>query len=119
MTRSNASLVKLKRELAAEYAAAQGKTRWQVVQTYARKKKNGRVMYCTPSHDEIATGFGDDGWASNGKVIYDSKVIALLAARDLMELGVKKLRAYECHRSKSGHAHLTSKRRPGWGSATQ
>lgn len=79
-----------------------------VISKYARRYASGSWVTCRPSNGELSAGVNRAGsWGTDYKVIYDSTQIAEACARELEALGAPKLRAYECGRSRSGHAHLT------------
>lgn len=91
--------------------AANGETlsdaaRRAVVERYARKRRNGRVVLCTPTHAERAAGDAH----SAGKPVYDTTEDARAAAAELVRLGSRPLEPYDCHRSQHGHVHLRTKR---------
>lgn len=83
--------------------------RRKIIEKWARKRKSGRAIFCTPSEAELTAGKSIPGWGTNGKVIYDSVEIAEWAARELELLGCWAMRAYVCERSQHGHAHLAGK----------
>ena len=83
--------------------------RGEVVLRYARLTGRGRPTFCSPTRAEqsgairIASGTGTDG-----KVIYPTREAAEAAARELEELGARRLRPYLCSRSRHGHFHLAT-----------
>jgi hypothetical protein len=83
--------------------------RGEVVLRYARLTGRGRPTFCSPTRAEqtgavrIASGTGTDG-----KVIYPTREAAEAAARELQELGARRLRPYLCSRSRHGHFHLAT-----------
>lgn len=77
-----------------------------VVERYARKRRSGRVVLCTPAHAERAAGDA----RSAGKPIYDTTKDARAAAAEPVRLGSRPLEPYDCHRSKHGHVHLRTRR---------
>ena len=83
--------------------------RGEVVLRHARLTGRGRPTFCSPSRAEqngtvwLATGSGTDG-----KVIYPTREAAEAAARELEELGARRLRPYLCERSRHGHFHLAT-----------
>lgn len=77
---------------------------------YARLDAGGRPILCTPSAAELSAGRNTAGWGTDGKIIYNSLAVATLAARDLRRLGEPKHWAYLCPRSRTGHAHLSTRR---------
>jgi hypothetical protein len=85
--------------------------RGEVVLRHARLTRRGRPTFCSPSRAErrgavsLRVGPGTDG-----KVIYPSREAAEAAARELEQLGARRLRPYLCARSRSGHYHLTTDR---------
>lgn len=88
--------------------------RGEVVVRYARLTGRDRPTFCSPSRAEqsgsvwLPTGTGTDG-----KVIYPTREAAEAAARELEELGARRLRPYLCDRSRHGHFHLaTAQTRP-------
>lgn len=87
--------------------------RGDVVLRHARLTGRGRPTFCSPSRAEqsgavrLSTGRGTDG-----KVIYPTQEAAEAAARELEELGARRLRPYRCDRSRHGHYHLATDRSP-------
>ena len=83
--------------------------RGEVVLRHARLTGRGRPTFCSPSRAEqtgavrLASGNGTDG-----KVIYPTREAAEAAARELQELGARRLRPYLCSRSRHGHFHLAT-----------
>ena len=83
--------------------------RGEVVLRYARLTGRGRPTFCSPTRAEqsgavrLASGTGTDG-----KVIYPTREAAEAAARELQELGARRLRPYLCSRSRHGHFHLAT-----------
>lgn len=83
--------------------------RGDVVLRHARLTGRGRPTFCSPSRAEqsgavrLSTGRGTDG-----KVIYPTQEAAEAAARELEELGARRLRPYLCDRSRHGHYHLAT-----------
>ena len=83
--------------------------RGEVVLRYARLTGRGRPTFCSPTRAEqtgavrLPTGSGTDG-----KVIYPTREAAEAAARELEELGARRLRPYLCARSRHGHFHLAT-----------
>ena len=83
--------------------------RGEVVLRHARLTGRGRPTFCSPTRAEqtgvvrLATGSGTDG-----KVIYPTREAAEAAARELEELGARRLRPYLCARSRHGHFHLAT-----------
>jgi hypothetical protein len=83
--------------------------RGEVVLRHARLTGRGRPTFCSPTRAEqngavwLATGSGTDG-----KVIYPTREAAEAAARELQELGARRLRPYLCARSRHGHFHLAT-----------
>jgi hypothetical protein len=83
--------------------------RAQVLLRHARLLRSGRPMCCRPSRAEI-TGAAPrrQGRGTDGKVIYPDRAAAEAAARELEAMGSRRMRAYACHRSRSGHFHLAT-----------
>jgi hypothetical protein len=83
--------------------------RGEVVLRHARLTGRGRPTFCSPTRAEqngavwLSTGSGTDG-----KVIYPTREAAEAAARELQELGARRLRPYLCARSRHGHFHLAT-----------
>ena len=83
--------------------------RGDVVLRHARLTGRGRPTFCSPTRAEqsgavrLSTGRGADG-----KVIYPSREAAEAAARELEDLGARRLRPYLCDRSRHGHYHLAT-----------
>lgn len=83
--------------------------RGEVVLKHARLTGRGRPTFCSPSRAEqngavwLPTGSGTDG-----KVIYPTREAAEAAARELEDLGARRLRPYLCARSRHGHFHLAT-----------
>lgn len=98
-------------KMTSEEERAKRKARQAVITKYARLFKSGQPMLCNPTAAERAAGDGDPGWGSNGKIIYDTVLLADLAMAELIALGASPMRVYECERSKHGHVHLTGKMR--------
>jgi hypothetical protein len=84
-------------------------TRRQVLDKYARKHPNGKIVFCTPSWDE-RTQQRVEKIHSKGKVIYDTPKLAKLAKRELQQRGAGPLEIYVCDRSRHGHCHLRTAR---------
>lgn len=83
--------------------------RGAVLERHARLTKKGRPIFCSPSAAEIAGMIvprQDRG--TDGKVVYATREDAEAAARELEELGARRLRAYVCGRSRHGHFHLAT-----------
>lgn len=90
-------------------STARDAARSAVLHRYARKSKNGRPVFCTPSQAELRGVFLlRQGRGSDGKVIYPTRESAEAAARELESLGARFLRSYLCSRSRRGHYHLTT-----------
>jgi hypothetical protein len=85
--------------------------RGDVVLRHARLTGRGRPTFCSPSRAEttgvvhLRAGSGTDG-----KVIYPTREAAEAAARELEDLGARRLRPYLCSRSRHGHYHLATDR---------
>jgi hypothetical protein len=85
--------------------------RGDVVLRHARLTGRGRPTFCSPTRAEqtgvvhLRSGSGTDG-----KVIYPTREAAEAAARELEDLGARRLRPYLCARSRHGHYHLTTDR---------
>jgi hypothetical protein len=83
--------------------------RGEVVLRHARLTGRGRPTFCSPTRAEqrgavwLSTGSGTDG-----KVIYPTRDAAEAAARELENLGARRLRPYLCARSRHGHFHLAT-----------
>ena len=83
--------------------------RAEVLCRYARLTRAGRPIFCRPSRAEIeGRVLPRQGPGSDGKVIYSTREDAEAAARELEELGARRLRAYVCGRSRHGHYHLAT-----------
>jgi len=81
-----------------------------IIIKYARKTRHGKIARCVPSDAEqwnLIDRKENEG--TDGKVIYPTEEIAQGAARELAALVGKPHRAYPCNRSKTGHAHITTK----------
>lgn len=85
--------------------------RQSVITLYARLRSNGAPEFCIPSRRE-RNGLQPKLGSAN-KVIYPDKEAAENAARDLMALGSRPLVAYPCPRSRRGHFHVATEKRPG------
>lgn len=85
--------------------------RGDVVLRHARLTGRGRPTFCSPSRAE-ATGVVHlrAGSGTDGKVIYPTREAAEAAARELEDLGARRLRPYLCSRSRHGHYHLATDR---------
>lgn len=88
--------------------------RGDVVLRHARLTGRGRPTFCSPSRAE-QTGVVNlrSGSGTDGKVIYPTREAAEAAARELEDLGARRLRPYLCARSRHGHFHLTTDRTAG------
>lgn len=76
----------------------------EILERYGRKRKNGTLIYCTPSQAEWEQA---DRPRSMHKVIYDSETIAQAAALAIYNLAGVLMFSYSCSRSRRGHRHLT------------
>jgi hypothetical protein len=85
--------------------------RGDVVLRHARLTGRGRPTFCSPSRAEV-TGIVQlrSGSGTDGKVIYPTREAAEAAARELEDLGARRLRPYLCSRSRHGHYHLATDR---------
>ncbi|MFI6732129.1 hypothetical protein ACIBI9_04280 [Nonomuraea sp. NPDC050451] len=82
--------------------------RMRIVTRYARRQRNGRVLFCSPSKAELGGEMPRrETSGSDGKVVFPDLETAEAAARELEALGGGPQRAYICRRSRHGHAHLT------------
>lgn len=97
---------------------AETSARRRIIARYARRKRNGTVLFCQPSKGELA---GDvqrrESSGSDGKVVFPDLETAEAAARELEAFGGGPQYAYVCRRSRHGHAHLTRVQwgaKPGW-----
>lgn len=79
----------------------------EVLEGLGRKRKNGTLIYCTPSVVERDTLINP---RSSKKIIYDSPQVAAQAVLAIFNLTGTMMDAYVCHRSKRGHLHLTSRK---------
>lgn len=77
----------------------------EVLDRYARKTGSGKVIHCKPRADEPEDRAGRK--TSQNKLIYDTEQIAQKAALEIRNLAGVVLYSYPCHRSTSGHRHLT------------
>jgi hypothetical protein len=83
--------------------------RSEVLHRHAKKMKNGRPVFCTPSVAEMSGRVAPrQSRGTDGKVIYPTREAAEAAARELEALGARALRSYVCGRSRRGHFHLTT-----------
>ena len=83
--------------------------RSEVLHRHAKKMKNGRPVFCTPSVAEVSGRVpAKQSRGTDGKVIYPTREAAEAAARELEALGARALRPYVCGRSRRGHFHLTT-----------
>jgi hypothetical protein len=73
-----------------------------VLVKYARLRKNGRPILCSPPRSELLSGHVSGAF----KVIYDTAKNAEDAARELSALGAPPMIPYPCPRSRRGHLHL-------------
>lgn len=80
--------------------------RMQIIRKYARRDHRGHVTFCQPKPGERKSG----KTTSAGKPIYASVEVASRAAVELVTAGARRMEAYVCHRSKTGHAHLRTVR---------
>lgn len=74
---------------------------------YARLTKAGKPIRCRPSKVEINQPFQrvmPEG--TDGKIIYDTRQNAQLAANEFFRLTRTFQSPYRCRRSRSGHYHL-------------
>lgn len=76
----------------------------EVLERFGRKRRNGKLIYCTPSQEEYET---DDRPRSRNKIIYDTEAIAQSAALAIYNLSGDLMFSYVCNRSRRGHRHLT------------
>ena len=83
--------------------------RGEVVLRHARLTGRGRPTFCSPMRAEQAGVVRlSGGKGTDGKVIYPTREAAEAAARELEDLGARRLRPYLCARSRHGHFHLTT-----------
>lgn len=102
-------------KVAAHRDDARRSARRHIIDRYARRKRNGDVLFCIPSKAELA---GDmqrrESSGTDGKVVFPDLETAEAAAAEMEALDGSPQRAYICGRSRHGHAHLT---RIPWGAA--
>jgi hypothetical protein len=83
--------------------------RGDVVLRHARLTGRGRPTFCSPTRAEQSGAVHlQAGPGTDGKVIYPTREAAEAAARELEDLGARRLRPYLCARSRHGHFHLTT-----------
>ena len=83
--------------------------RGAVLERHARLTKKGRPIFCSPSAAEVSgVVLPRQDRGTDGKVVYATREDAEAAARELEELGARRLRAYVCGRSRHGHYHLAT-----------
>jgi hypothetical protein len=91
--------------------AVRDERRADVVLRHARLTGRGRPTFCSPSRAEQTGSVRlRHGAGTDGKVIYPTLDAAEAAARELEELGARRLRPYLCDRSRHGHFHLATDR---------